>query len=185
MMKGYWQDPERTAAVLDAKGWLKTGDLAEIRNGRLFIKGRLVDTIVLSTAKKIRPAEVEAKLQRDPLFDQVCVLGDKRPCLVAVVVLNRKAWIELAEEAGLDADAPNHPTAKTAIYQRMVATSAGLAPFCQVRNLYALLHPWTVQDGTLTPTLKVRRHVIAARYQSEIDELFEDIAKQKRDGSTP
>ena len=182
MMKGYWQDPERTAEVLDAQGWLKTGDLAEIRNGRVYIKGRLRDTIVLSTAKKVAPAEVEAAIQRDPLFDQVCVLGDNRPCLVAIAVLNPKAWDALARDGGLDTDAPNHPAAKAAIHRRMADATADLAPFSQVRNLHILLRPWTVEAGTLTPTLKVRRHVIAAHYKSEVDALFQDIAAQRQRG---
>lgn len=186
MMNGYWQDPERTAAVLDPKGWLKTGDLAEIRNGRVFIQGRLVDTIVLSTAKKVAPSEIEAKLQRDPLFDQVCVLGTNRPCLVALVVLNPEAWNDLALDAGLETNEPNHPVAKAEFLKRVAAATVDLPPFSQVRALHASLRPWAVEDGALTPTLKVRRHEIAARYKSEIDELFQEMELQKKSaGGSP
>lgn len=179
MMEGYWKQPDLTAEVLDAEGWLKTGDLAEIRNGRVFIKGRQRDTIVLSTAKKVAPTEVEAAIQRDPLFDQVCVLGNAKPCLVALTVLDSKTWESVAEEAGVDHKTPNASEAQALILRRMEAVTAGLAPYSRVRGVHVLTKPWNVTDGTLTPTLKIRRHVVEERNAAEIDALYKSIAEQR------
>jgi len=172
VMAGYWNDPEKTAAALTADGWLRTGDIAEIRQGRVFIMGRLHDKIVLSTAKKVAPAEVEAAIEADPLFEQVCVFGDNRPCLVALAVLNEAAWQALARAAGLDADAPNHPAATARLLARIARATQALPSYAQVRDLHALLRPWTIEDGTMTPTLKIRRHVVAERNRAEIEALY-------------
>lgn len=179
MMKGYWRDPERTSIVLDADGWLKTGDLAEIRDGRVFIMGRLAETIVLSTGKKVSPVEIETRLQGDPLFDQVCILGNHRPCLVAFIVLNPDVWTELSVALDLKTDEPNHPAASAAIRERIADLTVDLAPYSKVRNHHALLHSWSVEDGTLTPTLKIRRHVIEERCLNAIENLYEDIAARE------
>lgn len=180
LMAGYWNDPQRTAAAISDDGWLKTGDIAEIRQGRIFIKGRLRDTIVLSTAKKVAPSEVEAAIEGDPLFEQACVLGNNRACLVAVTVLNRGAWTRLAGKAGLDARDPNQPAATATILSRIAKATEGFPDYSRVRDVHAVLQPWTIGNGTLTPTLKIRRQVIAERYQSQIDALYERQVRDSR-----
>ncbi len=93
IMMGYWKDDAETARVLDSAGWLSTGDVAEINeDGRIFIRGRLKEIIVLSIGEKINPNVVEAELTRDPLFKQAMVVGNRRPYLTAVIVLNADAW---------------------------------------------------------------------------------------------
>ncbi|MGC9371314.1 MAG: hypothetical protein ACP5DX_17400 [Paracoccaceae bacterium] len=179
-MTGYWNDPRNTAEAITEDGWLRTGDIAEIREGRIFIRGRLRDKIVLSTAKKVAPSEVEAAIEADPLFEQVCVFGDDRPCLVAVAVLNGEAWQALAREAGLDAGAPNHPAATARLLARIARATEGLPSYSRVRGLHSQLRPWTIEDGTLTPTLKVRRHVIEARNRAEIGALYESLGQERR-----
>jgi len=183
MMAGYWNDPERSKQAFDAEGWLKTGDVAEIRQGWLYIKGRMKDTIILSTAKKVSPTEIETAIAGDPLFDQACVFGTDRPCLIAAVVLNNAAWCELAEANGLDASAPNQPSAAELIRQTLAKATEAFPPYAQVRGVHADLHPWTIADGAITPTLKVRRHVIAARYTSEIDALYKQLASDRPQGT--
>ena len=101
-MTGYWKDDGATARTLDPMGWLSTGDAAEIRDGRLFIRARLKEMIVLSIGEKVNPGIVEAELTRDWLFRQAVVVGDRRPFLVAVIVLNAEAWKRFAAEKGLD-----------------------------------------------------------------------------------
>jgi long-chain acyl-CoA synthetase len=180
VMTGYWNDPRNTAEAITEDGWLRTGDIAEIREGRIFIRGRLRDKIVLSTAKKVAPSEVETAIEADPLFEQVCVFGDDRPCLVAVAVLNGEAWQALAREAGLDAGAPNHPAATARLLARIARATEGLPSYSRVRGLHSQLRPWTIEDGTLTPTLKVRRHVIEARNRAEIGALYESLGQERR-----
>ena len=92
VMKGYWRDEAATGAAIDADGWLRTGDVAEIRDGQVFIKGRRGERLALSTGEKVMGSAIEAAIRRDPLFDQACVIGEGRPCLVAVISLNPGRW---------------------------------------------------------------------------------------------
>lgn len=85
----------------------RTRDIAQIRDGRIFIRGRKKDLIVLSTGANVIASDIEAALARDQLFDQVCIFGDGRACLVAVAVLNREAWQALAARLGSDPGDPN------------------------------------------------------------------------------
>lgn len=172
LMKGYWQDPETSGEAIDSAGWLHTGDVAECRDGRLFITGRLKDLIVLSTGKNVASAEVEAAIEVDPLFEQCCVIGNNRALLVALLVLDRDEWKAFAVRKGLEIDKPNTPAAKKAIREHVARATRCLPSFSHIRAFHALLTPWTVADGSLTPTLKIRRHVIEARYRTEIESLY-------------
>lgn len=175
LMRGYWNDPAQTAEAFTDDGWLRTGDMAEFRGGHVFITGRLKDLTVLSTGKKVAPVAVEAAIENDPLFDQACVVGNNRASLVALCVLNEEAWAALARENGLDPGDPNQPAARAAIRSRIAGTTRALPSYSQVRRAYAVLEPWTVEDGALTPTLKIRRSVIEDRYGSRIDALYKEL----------
>ena len=183
LMSGYWQDPERSAAAIDEDGWLHTGDIAEFHAGRLFITGRLKDLIVLSTGKKVVSATVEAAVVADPLFEQCCVLGDNRSCIVAIVVLCQDRWEVFAKQHHLDPADPNMPTAAAALLIRVTEAMRDQPPFAQIRAVHAVLQPWTVEDGSLTPTLKVRRQVIEDRYQTVIEQLYARQARHRRTNS--
>ena len=172
LMQGYWNDPELTAAAIDEDGWLHTGDIAEFRENHLFITGRLKDLIVLSTGKKVAAIGVEAAIEADPLFEKCCALGNNRAFVVAVLVLNCNHWTAFAQRNGLDPNVPNAPDANAAILARVALALRDQPPFAQVRAVHSQLQPWTVEDGSLTPTLKIKRHVIEERYQPEI-EAFE------------
>jgi long-chain acyl-CoA synthetase len=171
-MMGYWKNDVETARVLDAEGWLSTGDAAEIIDGRIFIRGRLREMIVLSIGEKVNPSIVEAELTRDPLFSQALVAGDRQPFLVAVIVLNAGSWKRFAAENGLDPEQPNHPLSKIELLARVTALLSGLARYAQVRALHLTLQPWTIEAGQLTPTLKIKRDVVLRLFSREIDELY-------------
>ena len=96
LMLGYWNRPEQTRATIDAAGWLHTGDIGVIHGSRVWVHGRLKDILVTSTGEKVSATELEAAIATDPLFEQVVVLGDGRPYLVAMLVLRRAGWAELA-----------------------------------------------------------------------------------------
>lgn len=180
VMKGYWQNQQATAEALSPDGWLRTGDIAEMRNGNVFITGRLKEIIVLSTGEHVPPSAVEAAIQNDPMFEQVCVVGDQRPCVVAVLVLNREGWSQFARELAIDPADLEAPAATDAILTRISAQTRGLSPIWQVRAILATTLPWTIDDGSLTPTLKVKRRVIEARYKKQIDSLYSRIAQQRQ-----
>jgi long-chain acyl-CoA synthetase len=172
MMAGYWKDPGGTARALDRMGWLSTGDVAEIESGRIFIRARLRDMIVLSIGEKVNPNIIEAELTRDRLFEQAMVVGDRRPFLVAVIVLNAGAWRRFAADKGLDPEQPNHPVSKIEVLARIVPLLAALPRYAQVRAVHLTMEPWTVGTGLLTPTLKVKRDVVQRKFVGQIASLY-------------
>lgn len=173
VMKGYWKDPGRTKQVLDSAGWLSTGDVAEIKeDGRIFIRGRLADMLVLSIGEKINPNVIEAVLTCDPVFEQAIVVGDRRPHLAAVIVLNSAAWNLLAANRGLDPQQPNHPSSKIELLARVASLLATLPHYAQVHAMHLTLQPWTIEAGLLTPTLKIKREPVAALFAKEIEALY-------------
>jgi long-chain acyl-CoA synthetase len=178
VMKGYWQDGTATVAAIDRDGWLRTGDVAEIRDGQVFIKGRLGERLALSTGEKVMASTIEAAIRRDPLFDQVCVIGEGRPCLAAAISLNPKRWASAAAELDVDAKAPN--TASAAILQRINRLLYDLPRFAQVHAVHLVLEPWTIQQGLVTPTLKIRRQAVEERYASEIAALYEALKEARK-----
>src|SRR5262245_33018749 len=92
VMAGYWHRPEETRKAIEAHGWLHTGDQARIEGGRITITGRIKDIIVTSTGEKIAPVDLETAIMSDPLFQQAMVLGERRPFLAALVVLDGEEW---------------------------------------------------------------------------------------------
>jgi len=184
LMQGYWQNPVATAEALSPDGWLRTGDIAEIRGGSVFITGRLKEIIVLSTGEHVPPSAVEAAIQNDSLFEQVCVVGDRRASIAAVAVLNRDAWRRLARELAIDPADLDGAIATDAILARISAQTRGLSSSWQVRAILATTTPWTIEDGSLTPTLKVKRRVIEARFEKQIDALYGRLARQRQSAAS-
>ena len=173
IMMGYWKDDAETARALDPTGWLSTGDVAEINeDGRIFIRGRLKEIIVLSIGEKVNPNVVEAELTRDPLFEQAVVVGNRRPFLAAVIVLNADAWRLFAADKGLDPQQPNHAASKIEVLARITSLLVALPRYAQVRAVHLTLEPWTIEAGLLTPTLKVKRDVVVPLFAKEIDDLY-------------
>ena len=175
VMIGYWKDADRTSQALDPSGWLSTGDVAEIKDdGRIYICGRLSDILVLSIGEKINPNVVEAELTRDPLFEQSLVIGNRRPHLAAIIVLNPEAWTLFAASRGLDPQHPNHATSKIALLARIDSLLTELPHYAQVRAVHLTMQPWTIEAGLLTPTLKVKREPVASLFSKEINALYSE-----------
>ena len=175
VMKGYWKRPEETAAAFTADGWLRTGDQAEIVKGRIRLMGRIKEIIVTSTGEKISPADLELALLADPLIEQVMVLGDHRPYISAIAVLNAETWALFAREQGWDAHNPEtlrQPVVVQTLLKRLQALSADFPSYAQPRALLLTLEPWSVENQLLTPTLKVKRQPIVERYVSEIESIY-------------
>jgi long-chain acyl-CoA synthetase len=174
IMMGYWKDDAATTRVFDeSPGWLSTGDVAEItEDGRIFIRGRLAEIIVLSIGEKVNPNLVEGELTRDPLFKQAVVVGNRRPFLAAVIVLNAEAWELFAASKGLDPQQPNHAASKIELLARITLLLAALPRYAQVRAVHLASEPWTIEAGLLTPTLKVKRDVVVPLFAKEIDDLY-------------
>jgi long-chain acyl-CoA synthetase len=152
IMKGYWNNPEASAKSLDREGWLHTGDLAEIKDGKIFIRGRLKDVLVLSNGEKLPPQDVELAILGDQTFEQAILVGEGRPFLTLVTVTQE--------------------TDEKSLIQRANQRLKEFPRYIRVRRVVASREPWTVDNGLLTPTLKVRREKVQKQFGPEIDRAY-------------
>jgi long-chain acyl-CoA synthetase len=152
VMLGYWNDRDATSRVLDRDGWLHTGDLAESRDGRIAIRGRLKDILVLSNGEKLPPQDVELAILGDDTFEQILLLGEGRPFLTLLAVAN-------------EAD-------EKALVQRANERLKAFPRYIRVRRAIVSPDPWTVENGLLTPTMKVKRNQVLKRFAPEIDAVY-------------
>jgi len=175
VMMGYWNNPEATAKVIDEDGWLRTGDRAAIENEHIYIIGRLKDILVLSNGEKVPPADMEMAIASDPLFEQVLIFGEGRPFLAAIVVLNEEVWPRFAHSLGLSPDPDNlsKKVVNRAVLQRISERLRRFPTYAKIRRVYITLEPWSVDNGLLTPTLKVKRHLVLGQYEEEIEAMYE------------
>ncbi len=177
VMMGYWDNEEATRAMIDADGWLNTGDTARISaTGHVYITGRIKEIIVMSNGEKIPPGDMELAILHDPLFDQVMVFGEARPYLVAVAVLNHDAWLRFANETGVRPDMPEALTdsrVQGKILKRIALNLREFPGYAKVNRVLLLQEPWSIENGLLTPTLKIRRAKVAERYADQIRQLYE------------
>ncbi len=184
VMKGYWNRPEATRQVLSDEGWLSTGDIAEIYDdGHIRITGRIKEIIVTSTGEKIPPADLEAAIETDPLFQQALAIGDDRPFIAALCVVQPDKWRELCSDLGLDPDDDASLDAKPAVQaaiRRIKKAASGFPNYGVPRMVKLLRNPWTIENGMLTPTLKLKRNMIRRTYADEIDQLYEALAPKRK-----
>jgi len=152
VMLGYWRDEEATRAAIDGAGWLHTGDLAEIRDGRIVIHGRAKDIIVLSNGEKLPPQDVEFAILHDPIFEQAMLIGEGRPYVVLLAVSQETDERKLVRRANEQLKA----------FPRWV----------RVRRVVATREPWGVDNGLLTPTQKLKRPMLVARFKDRIDAAY-------------
>jgi long-chain acyl-CoA synthetase len=175
VMLGYWNNPEATKAMIQPDGWLNSGDTARIdAQGHIFITGRLKEIIVLSNGEKVPPVDIESAVARDPLFEQVMLLGEGKPYLSVMTVLNGDQWKKLCAERGLNA-APAAIASKQVeeiLISRITTQMKEFPGYAQVRRVSATLEPWTVENGLLTPTMKLKRAKVMEKFNAEIDGMY-------------
>ena len=177
MMKGYWNDPDATIAAINDDGWLHTGDVGHIDNeGCIVITDRKKDLIVNSGGDNISPQRVEGVLALEEEIEQVMVFGDRRPYLTAVVVPNED-WIKRwAKENSKDSSDLNELADdgdfKSAIGDAITRANADMSVIEKVRKYIVAPHPFTVENGQMTPTLKVRRHAVLREFREALEALY-------------
>jgi long-chain acyl-CoA synthetase len=176
VMPGYWHNPVASAETIDRQGWLHTGDQARIADsGHIIITGRLKEIIVLANGEKVAPAEIEMAISADRLFEQILVVGEGRPYLSALLVLNEAEWGKLAGRLGVDAAQGavlESLQVEEALLERIAPRLAHFPGFDRIRRLHTGLAPWNVQDGLMTATLKLRRKQLLERYADEIGKMY-------------
>ncbi len=175
VMKGYWKRPEDTARVLSADGWLASGDQAEITQGRIRILGRIKEIIVTSTGEKVPPGDLELAIMADPLFEQAFVVGENRPFIACVAVVQRDEWQRLALELGLDPQdeaSLHNPAAEKAALQRIEKQTSTFARYAVPRAVHLTREPWTTDNSFMTPTLKLKRNNLMTHFAAAIEALY-------------
>jgi long-chain acyl-CoA synthetase len=172
---GYFRQPGATAQLIDADGWLHTGDVGELDgDGYLRIIDRKKELIITSSGKNLSPANIEALLKEHPLIGQALVYGDNRPYVVALVVLDHELAPGWAARNGLGGgDLANSEQVLAEVQLAVDAANQRLARIEQVKRFEVLPVEWTAESEELTPTLKLRRRIIHAKYAERIDALYE------------
>jgi long-chain acyl-CoA synthetase len=178
VMRGYYGQPEATAAVLK-DGWFYTGDVGHMeKNGHLYITDREKDLFKLSNGKYVAPQLIESLLKQSEFVSQVVVVGAGRKQPVALIVPDWESLNHALKEAG-DADAPkehvelvNYPAAIKIVQRDISDLTASLADYERIRRVALLPNEFSIDGGELTPTLKVKRKVIDERYGDLIEGLY-------------
>ena len=152
VMQGYWRNPEATRESIDGDGWLHTGDVAEIRGGRIYIRGRVKDIMVMSNGEKLPPQDVEFALLHDPVFDQLMLVGEGRPFLTLLAVTK--------------------DTDEQALLRRANEQLKSFPRWVRIRRVIPLAEPWSIENGLLTPTLKLKRPLVLARFKDAVDKVY-------------
>jgi len=177
-MLGYWKNEQATKDSFTKDGWLKTGDKARIDDdGHAYITGRLKDILVLANGEKIPPNDMELAIALDSLFEQVMVIGEARAFLSVVLVLDPDAWADMAVSLNIHPESPDafsQRNVEKAILKRVSLRLKDFPGYAKIRRAYITLKPWTVDDGLLTPTLKIKRPKVMKRFSNEIEALYDD-----------
>jgi long-chain acyl-CoA synthetase len=177
VMKGYYNKPEATAEAIDAEGWFHTGDIGEFdAEGFLRITDRKKDLIKTSGGKYVAPQKIENLLKLQPHVSQAVVIGDNRKYCVALITLDPDEMARWAAAHGLTfasgEEMATHPAVRELIEGEVAQANRELASFESVKYFRILPRDLSVETGELTPSLKVKRKVMAERYRREIEEMY-------------
>jgi long-chain acyl-CoA synthetase len=167
VMMGYWNNRSATSEVIDTEGWFHTGDKAKIEDGYIFITGRLKEIIVMANGEKVPPADMEMSIAMDPLFEQVLIVGEGKPFLSAIVVLNE----EYARTHGFDPEDIKEQQLEE-ILKRINGHLDNFPGYAKVIRVTLLEEPWSVENGLVTPTLKLKRNKILERYAEACNSMY-------------
>jgi len=177
VMKGYYELPETTAQAIDSEGWFHTGDVGELdEDGFLRITDRIKDIIVTAAGKNVAPQPIENLLKTNDFVEQAVIIGDRRSFCVLLVVpsfANLESW---AKKIGIEfasaRDLLIRPEVQELMEEQVFGAFKGLARYETPKKLGLVEAPFTIEDGTLTPTQKVKRRAVEARYQELIEAFY-------------
>src|SRR2546422_483048 len=175
--KGYLKQPEATAEVFEPSGWFHSGDIGRLgEDGFLFITDRKKDLIVTAGGMNIAPQNVENMLKADPFISQVMVYGDRRPYPVALITVNPEELTKFARDQGILVNDPTvlvkHPKIVERVGRTVEEKNTQLQSYAKIKKFTVLPGDFSLDGGELTPTLKVKRKVVAQKYQDAIEALY-------------
>jgi long-chain acyl-CoA synthetase len=175
IFQGYYKNEEATRETLEA-GWLHTGDIGELdEDGYLSITGRKKDIIITAGGKNITPANLEAEIKQSQYVSQCVVIGDRRPYLVALITLDMEECAKLCEEKGWPSDLAelrHHDGMRAVIQEHLDSVNEKFARVEQVKKFEILPHDLSQETGELTPTMKVKRNVVADKFENDVEKLY-------------
>ncbi|PSQ90037.1 MAG: long-chain fatty acid--CoA ligase [Bacteroidetes bacterium QS_4_64_154] len=183
VMREYWNRPEKTRAAFDEEGWYHSGDVGRFEDGYLKITDRIKHMIVTEGGKNVYPGPIEETFKTEGWIDQIVVIGEGRPFLVALVVPDFDSLRMRARDEGIDhSDYTDAELLELDAIQRIfqdafTAYNREAAAHEKIRNFRLLAELFTVEEGTLTPTLKLRRSVIEERHEDLIDAMYEEFGQ--------
>ena len=173
---GYFKDEEATREVLDDQGWLHTGDVATIdEDGFVTITDRKKDILITAGGKNVAPQNLENELKASQYISHAIVVGDRRPYVAALITLDPVEIEKWAAEHGLDGDPEalsENDEVRALVQQAVDATNEGRSRYEQIKRFTVLPRDFTMDAGEITPTLKIKRKVVAANFAREIDAMY-------------
>ncbi|MDE7370067.1 MAG: AMP-binding protein, partial [Muribaculaceae bacterium] len=177
VMRGYYNKPEETKAAFTEDGWFRTGDAGYIdKSGQIFLTERIKDLFKTSNGKYIAPQAIESRLGEDKYIEQVAVIGDQRKYVTAIIIPAFEALKEYAQSKKIDfksiEDLIKNSEIVKLINERIENLQKGFANFEKVKKFTLLPKEFTMENGELTNTLKLRRPVIYDRYAKEIEAMY-------------
>lgn len=184
VMDGYWNAPQATAEVI-RDGWLHTGDIGHLTaSGHLVITDRMKDLIVTAGGKNVAPQQIEGLLLADEMFEHVVVLGDNRPFLTLLARPSLTALEDIAASLQLTwqraEDLLTHQAVLDVVRERVAQLTARLGRWEQIKDLRLLIEEFNIENGLLTPTLKVRRREVERRFAAVIDDMYARLAELRK-----
>jgi long-chain acyl-CoA synthetase len=177
VFKGYFKDDAATCAAFTDDGFFRTGDIGQFDSeGYLYIVDRKKDLIITAGGKKIPPQNLENALkQRDPIIAHAMAYGDRRPYLTALITLDRAQLTQFAKQRGL-ADDPaklvQHPDLIAQVQRAIDGVNGGLASYESLKKFRILPREFTIDNGELTPTLKLKRAAVTQKYKAELEQMY-------------
>ena len=178
IMKGYYQNQEKTDEVFTDDGWLRTGDIGKMEDGYLFITDRKKSVFKLSTGKYIAPQIIENRLVESGYIDQAVVIGYKRKFCSALIIPNFENVKKRLQDKGKslsEGKADEDANLRDLIQREVDKVNKDLSPWETVKRFVILDDPFTIESGELTPTHKVKRSKVKEHYEAEIDSMYEDV----------
>ena len=176
IMQSYYNKPEETAQAIDSEGWLHTGDIGTIDgDGYIAITDRKKDLLIPSSGENVAPQPIEGQLKQDPLIEEVCLIGDKRPYVTALIVPNRALLETLAQKHAISHAWPEllqQQELRTLFRRRIDEVNRVLPLYARIHHFTLLAEPFSQERGELTPTLKVKRREVMRTRRDDIEAMY-------------
>ncbi len=175
IMRGYWLNPEATSESIDSDGWFHSGDIGTLADGYLRITGRKKEIIVTAGGKNVAPAVLEDLMRAHPLISQAMVIGDNQPFIATLITIDPDEfprWASANGKSGSVADHVDDPELKAAVQEAIDIANKAVSKAESIRTFRILPNDFSIEGGELTPTLKVKRRIVADNYGTTIEEIY-------------